>query len=304
VLFVRVADRIGKGVRTAPRDALLADSVHADVRGLAYGVHRAADHTGAVIGPLLGWALLLAFAHNYRTVFAVALVPGIITMLVLLAGVRERRPPAPTATPGREPATLAAPPEARTANDRVFTRYLVVLVIFTLGNASDAFLLLHAQQTLGVADSAVLLLWSLHHVSKVVWSVVGGSLADRFGPRPAIVAGWFVYALTYALFAVAQSAWQAWALFLLYGLFFGLTEAPEKALVARLAPVRQRGSAFGAYHATIGFATLPASLLFGLLWQRFGVATAFFTGATLALIASVLLFLWVRPTETSGGAAA
>jgi MFS family permease len=172
-------------------------------------------------------------------------------------------------------------------------RYLVVLVVFTLGNATDAFLLLRAQD-LGVPLAAVPLLWGVHHVSKMIWNVPGGMIADRAGPRGAITAGWTLYALTYAGFAAATTAWHAWALFIGYGLFYGLTEAPEKALVATLAPAHRRGTAFGAFHVAIGVAALPASVLFGVLWSTFGPRAAFLTGATLALAAAAALPLAVR----------
>jgi MFS family permease len=180
-----------------------------------------------------------------------------------------------------------------------------VLVLFTLGNASDAFLLLRASE-LGVAAALVPLLWGVLHVSKVVWSVVGGRLSDRVGPRLTIAAGWLVYAAVYAAFALAGAEWHAWALFGVYGLFFGLTEAPEKALVAALAPAGARGSAFGAYHFAIGLAALPASILFGALWQWVSPEAAFLTGAGLALAAAALLPLAVpaprrEPAGVEGG---
>jgi MFS family permease len=178
-----------------------------------------------------------------------------------------------------------------------FARYLVVLFIFTLGNASDAFLLLRATE-LGVSPALVPVLWGVHHLSKVIWSLPGGALADRLGARPAIIAGWLVYAATYGAFAVASQAWQAWALFIAYGLFYGLTEAPERALVAALAPAHQRGSAFGAYHMAIGIGALPASLLFGFLSVRAGSPVALMTGAGLALAAALGLLLLVRPAAT------
>jgi MFS family permease len=162
--------------------------------------------------------------------------------------------------------------------------------VFTLGNATDAFLLLRAAD-LGVPVAAVPLLWAAHHVSKVAWSVPGGALADRFGARRAIIAGWCAYAATYAGFAVATTPLHVWSLFLLYGLFYGLTEGPEKALVAGLAQAGTRGGAFGAYHFVVGIGALPASILFGALWHRYGAPTAFLTGAGLAGAAAAFLLL-------------
>jgi MFS family permease len=297
VLAIRLADRVGKGMRTAPRDALLAESVPEERRGAAFGLHRAADHSGAVAGPLLASALLLAFPGDLRTVFAFAIVPGLLTVAVVAWKVRET-------APGARPAAAvpAAPPLPRLRElGPVLPRYLLVLVIFTLGNASDAFLLLRAGDA-GVPVAMIPLLWGALHVSKAAWSVVGGRWSDRVGARRAIITGWLVYAAVYAGFAYVGAAWQVWALFLVYGLFFGLTEGPEKALVARLAPAGLRGSAFGAYHAAIGLAALPASLVFGLVWQMYGPRAAFWMGAAFALAAALLLPL-VLPAEDRRDAA-
>jgi MFS family permease len=280
VLAIRFADRVGKGLRTAPRDALLAESVPEGRRGAAFGLHRAADHAGAMVGPLLASGLLLLFPGQLRLVFGLALVPGLLTLLVVLLAVRE---------PAAAPAPGLAPPRPRLRElGPVFPRYLAVLLLFTLGNASDAFLLLRARE-LGVAVALIPILWVALHLSKTAWSVVGGALADRVGPRATILAGWGVYAAVYAGFALASAPWHAWALFVVYGLFFGLTEAPEKALVAALAPAAARGSAFGAYHLAVGLGALPASLLFGALWEALGAEVAFGAGAGIALLAALLL---------------
>lgn len=289
VLVIRFSDRLGKGLRSAPRDALLAESVDPTLRGRAFGVHRAADHLGAVIGPLLGSALLFVVAGRVRLVFALALLPGLVSLAIIVLGVRER---APDSAPQRDARIDVT--QATTSVRGPLARFLAVLLVFSLGNATDAFLLLRAQE-LGVPLSAIPLLWAVHHISKMTWSIPGGALADRVGPRRTIVAGWLVYALSYAGFALASTVWQAWALFLVYGLFYGLTEAPEKALIAQLAPAGQRGGAFGAYHFVIGIAALPASVLFGVLWQQYGAAAAFSFGATLALLAAVLLGLTRAP---------
>jgi MFS family permease len=282
VLGLRFLDRIGKGIRAAPRDALLAESVVPERRGMAFGFHRAADHAGAVIGPLLATAVLLAFPGHYRLVFLLALVPGLVSLLAIAFRVRE--------TAGRgsgpaEPGGVVFEPRLR--------GFLLVLGLFTLGNATDAFLLLRAQ-SLGVPLAAIPLLWGVHHVSKVFWNVAGGALADRIGARRAIAAGWLCYALTYLGFALAGEAWQVWLLFLFYGLYYGLTEAPEKVLVARLAPANRRGGAFGAYHFAIGVAALPASVIFGAVWGAYGARAAFLLGGGLALAAALLLPVVVR----------
>lgn len=282
VLAIRTADRIGKGVRGAPRDALLAEVTPAEDLGRAYGFHRGMDHVGAVAGPLLASGLLL-WGLELRLVFALAAVPALASVLVLVFGVREARreiPPRAAATSPVGP----LPPGLR--------RYLFVLAVFTLGNSSDAFLLLRAQQT-GVALAMVPLLWAGLHVVKSSASTAGGALSDRFGRRPVITAGWILYALVYGGLALATRAWQVWVLFAVYGLFTALTEGPERALVAELAPAAGRGGAFGAYHAVTGVMLLPASLLMGALWQAFGSATALLAGAGLALAAALLLWVWV-----------
>ena len=289
VLAVRLADRVGKGIRSAPRDAILAESVPEARRGEAFGLHRAADHAGAVVGPLLATGVLLLYPGELRRVFALALVPGLITVAVAVWKVTDPRPRAPAAPPAPAPEVSLAGLGPR------FPRLLGVLALFALGNASDAFLLLRARQ-LGVELALIPLLWGALHVSKSFWSVLGGRWSDRVGARFAIIAGWTVYALVYAGFAAASAPWHAWALFLVYGLFYGLTEAPEKSLVAGLAPQGARGRAFGAYHFTVGVVALPASLLFGALWELFGAAAAFWAGAALAAGAAALL-----PLALAGG---
>jgi MFS family permease len=283
VLFVRFTDRIGKGIRTAPRDALLAESVDPTNRGAAFGFHRGADHAGAVIGPLAASAVLLAAPNNYRLVFALAAIPAAMSVVVLWSKVRE--------TP-RAASTQKVQPkfEGFGGLPRELRTFLVIVLIFTLGNATDAFLLLRAQQ-LGVPVALIPVLWAALHVSKMVWSVPGGMLADRFGARHAIVAGWLLYAALYAALAAATDVWHVWALFIAYGLFYGLTEAPEKAMVAALAPAHRKGAAFGAYHFAIGIGALPASVIFGLLWQQYGAVVALLTGTALAVLATALLLL-------------
>ncbi|MFH1764382.1 MAG: MFS transporter [Gemmatimonadota bacterium] len=287
VLAIRFTDRMGKGVRSAPRDALLVDSVPPDRKGTAFGLHRAADHAGSVLGPLLATALLFLVPGNIRLVFALTAIPGVLTVLVLIRGVREVAPEENPAKPGP-----AENPDRPLADLRSlgpsFPGFLAVLLLFTLGNASDAFLILRAQD-LGVPVVVLPLLWGSFHVSKMVWSVPGGILCDRFRPLPLILAGWILYAAVYAGFGIADTAWQAWALFGIYGLFYGLTESPETTLVAELAPSHLRARAFGVFHFAIGLGALPASVLFGVLWHWKGAPVAFATGAAIALVAAGLL---------------
>ncbi|MGZ8413871.1 MAG: MFS transporter [Gemmatirosa sp.] len=284
VLAVRLVDRVGKGIRSAPRDALLAAAVPAAARGRAFGFHRAADHLGAVIGPLIAFALLRGWGLPLRTIFWLAAVPAALAMLVLVVWVREERPSAPAAT---APSEHHVRPQSRS-----LCALLVALLVFTLGNSTDAFLVLRATQ-LGVPVTLIPILWATLHVVKSASSTPGGALSDRLGRKPTIVAGWLLYAVVYAGFALAVDAWHAWALMAVYGLFFGLTEGAEKALVADLVPADTRGRAFGWYHLTIGVAALPASLLFGAVWDRRGAPTAFLMGAGLALAATALLWLTV-----------
>ena len=283
VLVLRFSDRVGKGLRTSPRDAVIADSTPAEFRGTAYGFHRAMDHGGAIVGPLVATALLLVYHDNLKTIFLLSFIPGLLAVALLLFGLREK----PVETPVASSAAFnfrASWAEMSTG----FRKYLGIVLVFTLGNSSDAFLLLRAQQ-LGVPVMLLPTIWVVLHIVKMGFSVPGGILSDRIGRKKVIVTGWLIYALVYAGFGAATQHWHAWALFAAYGIYFGLTEGVEKALVADFAPAHLRGSAFGLYHLVVGVGAFPASLLFGLVWQKFGVATAFGMGAGLAMLASVML---------------
>jgi MFS family permease len=282
VLAIRLTDRVGKGIRGAPRDALLAASVPAEQRGRAFGFHRAADHAGAVVGPLVALACLQWLGMPVRQVFWVAAVPGALAVMVALVLVKEE-PPAVRAVPVRRPAERVALPTR-------FWAGIAPVVLFTLGNSTDAFLLLRASQ-LGVPTALIPLLWVALHVVKSASSTPGGALSDRVGRRPLIVAGWLLYAAVYAGFAVAEAQWHAWALFAVYGAVFGLTEGSEKALVADLVAPAQRGTAFGWYHGLVGAAALPASVLFGYVWDRYSAGAAFTMGAGLAVGAAMWMAL-------------
>ena len=285
VLGIRLVDRVGKGIRSSPRDALIADAVSSEQRGRAFGFHRAADHLGAVLGPLVAFALLRWTGATMRQVFWLAAIPAAASVLVLAWGVRER---AARAAVPRPVDPVAMRPSSGSPLGGRFWAYLAVVVLFTLGNSTDAFLILRATQ-LGVPVALVPVLWAMLHVVKSAWSTPGGALSDRVGRRPLIVAGWGLYALVYLGFARASASWHAWALFAVYGVFFGLTEGTEKALVADLVPSDRRGTAFGWYNLAIGLAALPASLLFGATWDRFGAPAAFGLGAALAALAAGLL---------------
>ena len=302
VLAIRLADRVGKGIRGSPRDALIAESVHPSIRGRAYGFHRAADHAGAVLGPLIAFVLIQWFAFDIRSVFWLAAVPGALAIVTVVAFVRdparsplahrpsaENAPPAATTLPGG--AENASGAEHRLP--RSFWGYLAVILVFTLGNSTDAFLLLRASQ-LGVPVALLPILWAALHVVKSAASTPGGALSDRIGRARALMTGWLVYALAYAGFAVASDAWHAWALFMVYGVYFALVEPSERALVADLVRADRRGTAFGWFHLTTGIGMLPASLLFGVVWDAYGPHSAFLLGAALALAAAVSLTLIPR----------
>ena len=288
VLLCRLADRVGKGLRSSPRDAMLGRSITADQRGLAYGLHRAMDNAGAVIGPLVA-AGLLALGFELRTVFWCAGVPAVIVLLLTL---RLREPEAAAVI---EPARFSwrlqgFPPE--------FKRYLLVLGLFMLGNSSNLFLLLRVRE-LGFAQSQIPLLWALMSLVAAVFLTPLSSLSDRIGRRRLIIAGWIAYAAIYLLLGWGGlPAWSVWGLFAAYGLFIAATEGAEKALVADLVPREQLGTAFGWYHLTLGITLLPASLLFGWLWQGVSAFTAFAFGAGCALLAAALLALWLRETPS------
>lgn len=285
VLLIRLSDRVGKGIRNAPRDALIADSIPPSIRGRAFGFQRAGDHAGGIVGPLIAFALLSWWAVPMRQVFLFAAVPGAIAVLVVILGVREP-PRERVAGSGWRAASAAPVPTTRYPLPATFWSTLAVIVVFTLGNSTDAFLLLRATQ-LGVPTTLAPVLWAVLHVVKALSSTPGGALSDRVGRKPTLIAGWLLYAAVYGGFAVASQAWHAWALFAVYGVFFGLTEGTERALVADIVPPERRGSAYGWYHLAVGLGMFPASLLFGVLWDAAGAPTAFLVGAALSLTAAL-----------------
>jgi MFS family permease len=284
VLAIRAGDRVGKGLRSSPRDAIIAAATPADRRGAAFGFHRAMDHTGALIGPLIAYALIGWLALSHRTVFLIAAIPGALALGALALFVRE-----PDAAP-REA-------KSREGDARLparFWAYIACLALFTLGNASDFFLLMRAQG-LGVPARLAPLLWALLHASKAVLSTPLSALSDRLGRRRVILAGWAVFALVYLGFGVAKTAGQAVALFVAYGAYFAFSEGAEKALVADLAPPEARGRAFGVYNAVLGICLLPASLIFGIVWDHAGQFWPFAVSAALTGLAAIgLTFVTAR----------
>lgn len=285
VLTARFADRVGKGVRTSPRDALLSASVEPDTRAKAFGFHRAMDNSGALVGPAVAMFILWLKPEDYRFLFWMAVIPTALAVFVIWKWAVDVKT-VPTAQADK-------PNLSWKALDSRFRAYIAVLFIFTLSNSSDAFLILRAEE-LGVKDYLIPMLWIVLHFVKITTNMPGGSLADRWGRRRMIIAGWLFYALIYAGFAFAKVEWHAWALFALYGIYFGMTEGAERALVSDLTPEAVRGTAYGFFHLAVGLGALPASILFGYLWDKFNAETAFMLSAGLACLASVLLAISVR----------
>jgi MFS family permease len=296
VFAVRVLDRVGKGVRGAPRDAMLAVWTTPTTRGKVYGFHRAMDHLGAVVGPALASAFLYLYPDHYRTLFALTIVPGAIAIALIFL-VKEPESTVrlkPDATySGVTPLQRADPPVPL---PREFTTFMLVLSLFTLGNSTDAFLLLKLTDVAGSARW-IPMMWSALHVVKATVSVVGGSWSDRIGRRAVIAIGWLVYSAVYAGFALSDTLPALLTWFLVYGFYFGFAEGTEKALVADLAPAERRGFAFGVYNAVQGVGALAASVVFGLIWKGYGAAAAFGLGGVLALASTALLFAFVRPAR-------
>jgi len=276
VLLIRFGDRTGKGVRTPARDTLLVADLPPAVHGRAYGFHRALDHAGAIAGPAIAW-LMLRRGMAVRSIFAWSAIPGAVCVTLLALSVRERRG-----------ATLQNRPEIAIPPSPPYRRLLASIFVFSLGCSSDAFLLWRAGE-LGIGMEFAPLLWIVLHVVKAATSTWGGALSDRAGRRMPILAGWTVYAVVYAGFALANAQWQVWVLFAVYGSFFGLTEGPQKAFVVDLVPPDWRGRALGGYHAAVGAAELPASVVFGVVYQHAGPVAAFSMGAALAIIAAAIL---------------
>jgi len=294
VLAVRFSDRLGKGIRTSPRDALVADSVSAGERGRGFGLHRAMDTFGAFLGLAIaaviiyqvqGGELTLSL-KTYHWLVAVGVVPAVLAVLVLLFFVRERRSSA-----GNTGSQIGL--KRIGGFDTRFKLFLAIMAVFTLGNSSDFFVILRAQN-LGSSVLYVVLMLAVFNIAYAVTALPAGILSDRLGRRWIITIGWFIYALVYLGFALASELWQVWLLFVGYGVYYGVVEGVARAFVADLVPVERRGTAYGLYHGVVGLALLPASLIAGWLWQAYSPAAPFFLGAGLAFIAMLGIMALVK----------
>lgn len=291
VLMIRFIDRVGKGLRNSPRDALIADSCGADEKGKSFGFNRAMDHVGAMVGSLVVFILLLGVTKNYRLIFALASIPALLAVIVVAFFTSEVVPQNKRGQFSTR--NLSSQRELSPFANKKFKVFLFAVFIFTLGNSSDAFLLLRAK-SLGVGLVFIPMLWFLLHLVKSITSTPSGVISDKFGRRRIILLGWLIYSLVYFGFGFAKSQYQIWLLFGVYGLFYGLTEGVERALVADLVPQEVRGRAYGIYNFIIGIAALPASLLMGILWQSFGPKAAFLFGASLALVAALVFLFCIK----------
>jgi MFS family permease len=294
VLGVRFADRVGKGIRTAPRDALLADSAKSDQRGLSFGLHRAGDTAGAFVGLVLAaliiWLTQAGAAqlerHTFQVIVLVSIIPSVLAVLVLALGVKE------IATARKANAKL--PSLNWKTFDKKFRTFLIVIIIFTLGNSSDSFIVLLGQNR----GLTVLQIMGMLMTFNAVYALLAGpmgSLSDRIGRRKLMLVGWTTYGLVYLGFALSHTGIQVWVLYAIYGIYYALTEGVAKAFVADIVPQQeQRGTAYGLFNAAIGIAALPASLIAGILFQVIGPSAPFVFGAALALLAGFLLVTWVK----------
>ncbi len=320
VALIRFLDRVGKGVRTAPRDTMIAAVTPSDRRGAAFGLHRAYDNAGAVVGPLLAAGLVGWMGLSFRTVFLLAAVPAAASLLVLAFGVKEgtdtggstpsgappslarelaslkQHAPASEGTPPRRSASL---PFEESSLPPVFWRTAGVFAIFALAASSDTFLLLKARE-IGIGAAWLPVIWSFSNAVKAAFSTWGGGLSDRFGRKPLLLAAWTLYAACYVGFALVSSAAALVALVGVYSLYYSFSEGTERALVADLVPAELRGRAFGWMNGLVGFAALPASAVFGLVWQHAGSTTAFLLGAAVAGAAVAGLLALVPRAQRAG----
>ena len=297
VLAIRFSDRVGKGIRASPRDALVADSVSAGERGKGFGLHRAMDTLGAVLGLAIAAVIIYLVQggglqlnlETYQWLVLVGVVPAVLAIPVLVIFVRERgRKPSPGSSHGG--LTLH---KISGGFDTRFKVFLAIMAVFTLGNSSDFFVILRAQNLEAPLIHVVLML-VLFNATYMATSLPAGMLSDRLGRRRVITMGWFIYVLVYLGFALTTDLWQVWLLFAAYGVYYGVVEGVARAFVADLVTEEKRGTAYGLYHGVVGLTLLPASLIAGWLWQAFSPAAPFFFGAALAFLAMLGIMALVR----------
>ncbi|MBN1921566.1 MAG: MFS transporter [Anaerolineae bacterium] len=305
VAGVRWADRVGKGVRTAPRDALVADSIEEKQRGLAFGFHRAADTAGAMLGLVI--ALLVVWLaqrgageltrSTFQTVVLISLIPAVLAVIALAVGARDVPVTKVRQLPRISFRGLGKP----------FLVFMLIVGLFDLGNSSDAFLVLRAQER-GLSIMGILGMLITFNAVYTLVSAPAGAFSDKIGRRRMIIGGWLVYAAIYLGFALAGKGWHIWVLYAIYGLYYGLAYGTTKAMVADLVPETLRGTAYGTYNAVLGILDLPASLIAGILWEGawdwggFGASAPFYFGGVMALIAAVLMAVWgPRMMQATGG---
>lgn len=292
VLTARFIDRFGKGIRTAPRDAIIADSTERSRLGLAFGFHRMMDTVGGVIGPTLAVALLYLFSGDLRLVFLASAIPGVIAVALIIIFIKEKRHPGY--------AHVKAPKLAISSFDGRFRAYLVVIGIFSLGNFSDAFLILQAQN-LGVQKELIPVVYLLFNLVYAVSSAPMGLVADRIGLRAVVAAGFLLYSAVFTAIAFSSSSVHIWFLLPLYGVYKGMSEGNQRAYLAAIAPAEARATAFGVYHTVVGLALLPASLIAGVLWDRLGAKAAFLFGGVMGLTAAIVFAAFIRNSRKRMG---
>lgn len=285
VLAIKFSDKVGKGLRTAPRDALLADSADENGVGKAFGLHRTFDELGSALGPLLAFWILSAFAGDYRQVFYWTVIPGCLALFLIIFGIRDRRPKTHEAA--------NAPQLGFQGMGFEFTAFSMIAAIFALGNSSDAFLILRAKDA-GIATALVPVAYFVFNAVFSIFSYPLGSLSDKIGRRPLIIAGFLIFGLVYLGFAFATRPWHIWLLFVAYGLYSAATDGVQRAYIADLIPAGKRGMGLGTFNALTGIAALPASLLTGYLWKVSGPIAAFGFGSAMAFLACLLLLLLGR----------
>ncbi len=291
ILLVRFVEKVGKGIRVPPRDALIAESCTPENRGKGFGLHRSMDNVGSILGPLLAFSLLIYLNNDYRTLFWISSIPAFLAIGILTFVVSEKP---------RDISQTEVPSVNRRFNLKQFNRpfklFLIATTVFELANSSNAFLLLRVKD-LGLSLEMIPIIYLFSNIFKTISSMPGGILSDKFGRRNVLGIGWIFYGLSYFGFAFITSVTQAWGIFAIYGLFYGMTEGVKKALVADLVPKEVRGSAYGIHSFLVSFPQLPASLLLGILWQKFNATVAFSVGASFAILGGFLLLIFI-PAKT------